>query len=704
MATAATLAAVYLGVLLDDDRYFFRGDTQAAYYGWWYHLGDEVRSGRWPMLDPHAWRAGNIIAEGQWGLFSPLSIGIGILATLSPWVVGFATAVKLGLVGSGALGVFAVARSYGAPPPAAYVAGVAAPMGGMTAYLDLPSWAAGLMIWALFPWVWWALRRTLWQGANPFPALVLGYLLITVGYVYGTIMLVVLLGACLVDCWVARDRAAALRVLGVGVVCGLVTVLVYLAPILTAPVTMRAGAYGPSYGKFASDPAAMLTSILPSGVRPGTSGHLLPYAYLAWFLPVLLWLDLDRLRARWRPFAGLVALVVVTLLMVNGPDNLGPLRWFLRLQPFLVSEVVLLTVLLAVRCGISRPSPRRLALSGLWVLAATVVAVVRAPSLWPSHLVSAVVVCAALGATWVVARRPWSLPATAALVGALTVVTFAVQHAMFPDVPSPERNLPAARAAYQRPLSAAVGDVMVVGDPAAVGTEHPEATADLLVGSMWYLTGHRVQNTYTAVGNRAYYNRYCMAYQGSTCPEALPRVLSREPTTGVARLDLLGVSTVLLVRADFPRATWTAPPPGWRVADVTRWAVTWVRERPAPGAGRPVWSSPGTTVQPLSAGDRTLRFQVSQVAADGGRVVIGAIAWPGYTTDVGTLADPVDGYLLTVDLPQTSAGRTVTVHYSPPWWPLSLGSGALGVLGGLIWSAAVLVRRAVRRRRLRRCA
>ncbi len=51
-------------------RFYFRGDTQIAYLGWWYHLGDEVRAGRIPLMEPLAWEAGNYVAEGQWGLFS----------------------------------------------------------------------------------------------------------------------------------------------------------------------------------------------------------------------------------------------------------------------------------------------------------------------------------------------------------------------------------------------------------------------------------------------------------------------------------------------------------------------------------------------------------------------------------------------------------------------------------------------------------
>src|SRR6185312_11517482 len=121
-AVATVLLAFGL-VLVGNHHYFWYGDTAAAYYGWWYHLGDLVRHGDWTTLDPHAWRAGNYAAEGQWALWSPLTIGIGLLATVVGDMLFVTTLVKLGLVALGVVGVYLLVRSYDAPPPAAYTAG-----------------------------------------------------------------------------------------------------------------------------------------------------------------------------------------------------------------------------------------------------------------------------------------------------------------------------------------------------------------------------------------------------------------------------------------------------------------------------------------------------------------------------------------------------------------------------------------------------
>jgi hypothetical protein len=689
-AAAATVLIGLAGLLLQNGRYYWNGDTPAAYYGWWYHLGDLVRHGHWGTLDPHAWKAGNLAAEGQWALWNPLIIGIGLLTTVVQQTLVLTTIVKLVVAVGGALGVFRLARSYGAALAASYVAAVAAPMGGMTQYLDLPSWWAAQLIWALVPWVWWAVRRVSVRGANPLAALVLGYLLVTVGYVYGTIMLIVVLVACLVDARIARERASLLRVLGIGALLGLVAVTVYLPGVLTASVTARSeGLY--FGGKFSTDPLALFASVLPTAAVPGTSDHLEPYAYLVWFLPAVVWIDWRRLRAGWRPLAGLWFMFLVTLAVVDGLGQLGPLRWPLRLQPFLVEALVVVLAVTWTRFGLRRPSPRRLALALAWVALAGILSVVRADSMWRSHLVSVAVVAAGLVVLWWLVRA--GRPAGAALAaGLLTLVVLAVQHAAYPTLPSPNRYASTDLAAYRTPLAGAVGDVMQVGASDTLLQTDPPGD-DLLLGSGWYLNPHRVQGTYTTINFLAYKNLYCAYYQGDTCAGALSTLLSVEPTTGLRRVDLLGVSTLMLIKRDFPPSRLEHPPSGWRVAARTTNTVLWVRRQALPGAGAVAWSSPGTQVTDVEVADSGTSFKVTGVPATGGTVVLSLLDWPGYRTDVGSLSDPVDGYLVTVHLPPGSTGDVVHVDFRPPGWPLELGAWAFALVVGAAWSILTALRR-----------
>jgi hypothetical protein len=425
---------------------------------------------------------------------------------------------------------------------------------------------------------------------------------------------------------------------------------------------------------------------------PGTSEHLEPYAYLVWFLPTVAWIDWRRLRTGWRPLGGLLFFFLVTLVIVDGLGQLGPLRWPLRLQPFLVEATVVVLAVTWTRFGPARPSRRRLAVSLGWVAVAGLLSVHWADSLWRSHLLAVAVVGAGLVLLWWLVRA--GRPARAAIAaGLLTLVVLGVQHAAFPDLPSPNRWPPTDLAGFRAPLSGAVGDVMQVGASDNLLQSNPPGRGDMLLGSAWYMNPHQVQSTYTTISFLTYKNRYCAYYQGDTCTEALAALFSVEPTTGMRRIDLLGVSTLMLISKDFPQHRLDHPPSGWRVAARTTNTTLWVRTEPLPGAGAVAWSSPGTSVSDVSIGDTGTSFRVDQVPAEGGRVVLSLLAWPGYATSVGSLADPVDGYLVTVDLPASARGQVVHVGFHPPGWPLEVGAWALALVAGAAWSVTFAVRR-----------
>jgi hypothetical protein len=92
-------------------------------------------------------------------------------------------------------------------------------------------------------------------------------------------------------------------------------------------------------------------------------------------------------------------------------------------------------------------------------------------------------------------------------------------------------------------------------------------------------------------------------------------------------------------------------------------------------------------------------FRVDAVPADGGTVVLSLLDWPGYATDVGNLAPPVDGYLVTVHLPASAPGETVHVDFHPPGWTAEIAAWALALAGGAGWSLLQAVRRRTRLRR-----
>ena len=698
-ALVATLLVAGVIPLLFDSRFYYSGDIQVAYLGWWWELGNQLRDGRWPLLDVQSWRAGNVVAEGQWGLFSPLTIAIGIAASLTANVVVFTTSVVIGLVVVLGLGVFCLVRSYNVPAPAAYVAGVVAPLCGQAQYADWGSWVNGLMVTSLLPWAWWTVRRVIVSQSNPFPALLACYLVVTVGYVYGTLYLAAVFGGCLLEAALARNRAGLVRGLLVGVCSALVAVAVYLPGILTSPVTIRGAWDFVGAGKWTVDLDTLFTSVLPTGLvqaetSDGIVGRLVPYRYLAWVLPMIAWVDFGRLRGHVRETAGLLAVSAVMLVWVLAPETMGPIRWPVRVLPALALPVVVLVVVLLARTVRVAPSAPRLALSLGWVALAWWVVTARMGDVTVAGAVGAALVAAGLALTWVAVRLQL-LRAAAVVVAAFSLVVMLFQHVYYPESPSPDRNLPASAADYRGQLATSVGDTMTVGYAGRSWRTVPDTSEEILIGSTWYLNQRPVHNTGTAISFRAYFLKFCMNWSGTTCPEALKRLFRREPTTGAVWADLMSVSTVLLHRQSYPGMRLREPPEGWHISELGRQSITWVRDEPLPTAGGVVWTSSGTQVSGVSSSDRQVSFQVDDVPDEGGRVVLSRLPWPGYRADGASLGEPLADMLLTVDVPPGADGR-VTVRFTPPGWRMVLLCWWLGVGLAVLWSAAHLALRSRR--------
>jgi hypothetical protein len=678
------LVVVSLIPLLWFSRYYFRGDTQVAYIGWWYHLGEEVRNGRLPLMETRAWEAGNYVAEGQWGLFSPLTIFIGLVTTVVPDLVVFATALNIALIVCGGLGTYVLVRSYGARQPFAMVAGLVVGLSGESVFSDWPSWVNGHIGVVLLPWAWWLTRRAM-NGRNPAGALAVGYLIVAVGYVYCALYLAAVLLACLVDAVLSRSRRQVLIVLGIMVFSGLVTVAVYLPGVLTSPVTNRNSLAITGPGLLTTPLHELLASMLPTVRR----------AYLIWLLPAVLWLDFGVLRRSSKDLVGAAVATTGLALWVLGPATIGPLRWPLRVVPALMVPLVVVLFVAASRALVRRPSAGRVLASLAWVCIAAFLLVARDPHLAQEAAAGVVLLAVALGTTALSLRRG-SARTTSAVVLAWTIAMVVVQFVVNPVPGAADRNMPAAASAYGGPISSARGDVMVLGKPAGPAIHQPQIADEILVGSTWYLSPKDVQNGYTTINFRSFEKRFCRGYSGGTCAAALTSLLATDATTGRQWVDLLSVSTIVFFRPWFEGTDLTRPPAGWSVSQTTAYIVVWRRVAPVPTAGGVVATTPGLAVRELHRSDREVSLHVTAVGSDGGTMTLSRLAWPGYTVLGGSLVAPLDGTLVRVAVPARSVGSVVTVRWDPPGWTLERAALWTAVLTGVLWvllGAWVTVRR-----------
>jgi len=701
-ATVALTGLAAFGALALNRRFYFFDDTQIGAFWNWHELGTSLRDGRWPMLDPSRWMGGNIGAEGQWGVWNPLVLLIGLGASVTTNAALYSTAVKVVFLVVAATGTHLLVRDRGVPAPIACVAGVAVTLTGFTVYMDAASWVTGLMTWAMLPWAWLALVRLGDGRGGVVAAFGAGYLLVAVGYVHGALMLAFTFAGVIVARLVDGDRRGAGRVLGVGVLVGLVVVTVYLPGIGTAEVTARSND-GVLNSDFLSTDVAGLVSSVSSEARsvlPGwwASNYApVPLLYLAWFLPVLAFVDWSAGRRLLRRHVDLLIVLAVATALVLGPTDIGPLRLPVRLMPY-VSLAGLALVAILLTNALARPVSRvRLLAATAWVVIAAYLAWAGRPdTLGRVALAGGVAVAGLVITRWLIGRGDGGVRWAPVAFGLLAVslVTSAIQRVEYDHSPLPDFGLTPRVDALRDVQPAAVSDAVLVGsftDHLEVGHDAP-VWSEALLGGSWFGADVDVQNVYTAIAFREYSDVTCMNFRGETCPGLLARLFRPQPTTGLDLADQLAINSVIMFK-DEVGATWRRPPAGWTLAADGALTATWVRAEPGPRAGGVVWQSPGVTVRELGRGDTEVRLAVEDVPAGGGVVVLSRLAWPGYEATNAAVGEPTDGYLLTIEVPSDATGQTVTIRFRPPGWRLEVAALIVALLGCVAWAVTDSVRR-----------
>jgi hypothetical protein len=695
LATPAAAVLAALVPVIFNHRFYFYDDTQIGAYPIWREIGEMLRSGQWPLFSAEGWQAGNYAAEGQWGIFSPVTLGIGLASTYFSDALIFSTLVKVALLATASVGIYLVSRSLGAIRSWAFVAGVASTLAGFTVYLDSPSWVTGLMVWAFLPFVWWSLRRMCYQHKSPLPVLVSGYLLVTVGYVHGTIMMVLLFVAVIVELLVRRDWKSLVKTVSSGALLGLVALAVYLPGVLTLRSTARTQVVA-NTNFLTVDLTGLAGSALPSNLPQVASWWWGPFApapltYIAWFLPLFALVNFRQLRRLTPGIASVPVFLLLSLMLTLAPSDLGPLRTPVRLMPYVCLAAI---VLLCVALSLARVSPvsrtRWLSTAAVFI-GSVYLGWTGKPELWTVSARMVLIMAVGFALTVLALHKIRTRSKADGVVAAVLVATSLAlafpQHYYFPNPPVQDFGLPSDTSKYSTQLAGSKGQAVVVGTPSALDTS---IWAETLVGNMWYLNPGSVHNLYSPIQNAAYSKDLCIGSRGETCKELSTKLFEIDPTSGKPIADLLRVDTVQIVRdagdpsgAELAKA---APPSGWSVASRTPNTVMWTRDVPLGSVGAPVFASQGTEVEPVSNSSTQVTFKVNEVPASGGSVTLGRIAWPGYTADGATIGDPLRGYLLTVNVAPDMAGKTVTVTFQPPGWNVEIASLAAALLLGAAWT------------------
>jgi hypothetical protein len=322
-------------------------------------------------MDPAAWAGGNYAAEALTGIWNPVNLGNFVLTSYFDDLSLAAAVVMIEIMAILAMGVFLLAREYGAGRVPAVIVATALPVSGFTLWYEASGWPAGLMA---FTWVthfWWSARRHARGRLVPLVPFGFGFLAMTTGNPYAALGLVVVLAAIGIELLVQRRVAPLVHLMVMGACVGAVALLVYLPLLGSGPVSARQQLAQvvndtflvPDVGDLV---AASSPTYLPAMLNwNGALLERVPSTYLAWFvLPLLPWVDWSRLRRRTGSLLSLAVVAGTYLLATLGPSSLWLFRWPVRLV-----EYLWLAFAVALSAGRARGRVReRAVLSGSIVL------------------------------------------------------------------------------------------------------------------------------------------------------------------------------------------------------------------------------------------------------------------------------------------------------------------------------------------------
>lgn len=695
---AAAVSLVAASVKVAWPRFTWFGDNAESFFPLWHIVGSGLRRGEWLGFDPTGFSGGNTVAEAAYGLFNPVTllnaIGISFLSelALASFLVMTEFLVLLGL------GVRALARAYGAAPAAAFTAGLMVPFGGFTLFWGAGNWASGLMALTWVVWSWAAARRYVVGAGGPGALVVAVGLAVTVGNPYSLLGLAVVAVACLVDLALRRDHRRVIGFCVVGVVTLSVVVLTYGPLVHALEVAERGSMAGVSNAGYLapspSDLAAMSSpTLLPQFNAWSGTADLVPSVYLSWVLvPLLPWLRRPDHRSL-RELAGLLTGTGLFLLMAIGPDQLWLFRWPLRLVEYTwVGVAVLFAVVLGRGLATDRRRART-AGSAVLVLAGSHAAWASTPADGWLHLAATTVLAGLLALLLAAARRhgTWGVAAVVLLGTAITAPVQAAQYAWDaqPVVPDLDLGRVSHLDAVRSATSTYEGLVLQVANVGMV--EDPDATTSgaLSFGHMLAAAGHETVNRYSGIGFTAFDSRVFVDYRGSVYTDVAADLVHAElPGYGTTVGDALGVSTLVVAKPGSKPSDHVARD-GWHVSLDDAHRTVLVRDELLPDHPA-VTPGPGVSVGAITGTGTDLRVDVT--AADDGTVVLGLLAWPGYTatTDDGTPLRTAAGPLGLLEVTVPAGASQVRLEYHVPGLAPSLVAVALaGALAGahqVVWA------------------
>ena len=222
---AGLIVIVFCLILLwHDPLVFWNDDYELSILPAFTDVARSWSDGQFPLLSPYSWVCGNLAGEFQYGTFSIfVNAAVVLIWKLPLTFPQQAAALSMAHLFVLAAGGFVLARNRKLSIALSIFVALIAALNGWIICWGATDWFGALGAFAWLPWAWWGLERALdqrhsrWRFVWPAPFV---YLLVTGGFPYTVLMLLVLIAWLSIKSLVENKSFAAILPMLLGVVLG----------------------------------------------------------------------------------------------------------------------------------------------------------------------------------------------------------------------------------------------------------------------------------------------------------------------------------------------------------------------------------------------------------------------------------------------------------------------------------------------------
>ena len=380
--TAGGLVVFFcLTLLWHNPQVFWNDDYELSVLPVFADMARSWSEGHWPILSPYSWVCGNLAGEFQYGVFSVFVNAIIIVVWKFPLIFSQqAAAVSIAHLFMLAVGAFLLSRERGFSAAVSIFVALVASLNGWIFCWGATDWFGALGAFTWLPWAWWGAERALdpqrtkWRFLWPAPFV---YLLVTGGFPYTVLMLLLLIGWLSIKSLVQTRIILSILPMLFGVALGFgMSAPAWLAILDLVQGSARELQAPSAHWQWLVPPTALPGLILPSWTvnwadfstryRPHTAtefacGLVAPAALVAGFVCC------GRALVRQIKWELILLLVVLLLCMV---PTTGLFRWSFRWLPFFhLILAICAAEVLRLRPRSATPATVALGLVGLTAIA-----------------------------------------------------------------------------------------------------------------------------------------------------------------------------------------------------------------------------------------------------------------------------------------------------------------------------------------------